>query len=114
MNPDEAVDFGREAILECLTLAAPVLVVAVIAAVAIGVIQSMTQIQDQSISFIPKIVLVAVTILLCLPWLADHFTDYSRELFSKPQFEIKLTRSAPLPDSAEQPVSSPNFDLESR
>lgn len=91
MNPDYAVDFGREAILECLTLAAPVLIVAVITAVAIGVIQAMTQIQDQSISFIPKMVLVAITILLCLPWLADHMIDYSRELLRKPQFGIQAT-----------------------
>ena len=94
MNPDYAVDIGREAIIECLTLAAPVLLVAVIAAVSIGVIQSMTQVQDQSISFIPKIVLVAITILLCLPWLAGHFTDYSRELFRKPQFGINASWTA--------------------
>ena len=93
MNPDFAVDFGREAILECLILAAPVLIVAVLVAVAIGVIQSMTQMQDQSISVIPKIVLVAITILFCLPWLADHFTDYSRELFRTPRFGIKTTLS---------------------
>ena len=93
MNPDDAVDFGREAILECLTLAAPVLIVAVLVAIAIGVLQSMTQIQDQSISFIPKVVLVSITILLCLPWLTDHFTDYSRELFRKPQFGIKFQSS---------------------
>ena len=112
MNADEAVDFGREAILECLTLAAPVLIVAVLAAIAIGVLQSMTQIQDQSISFIPKIVLVAITILLCLPWLAEHFTDYSRELLSKPQFGINHHSSSPPPDIRQS--NAQTFDLDSR
>jgi len=101
MNPDHAIDFGREAILECMVLAAPALIVALIAAVAIGVMQSMTQVQDQSVSFIPKMILVAITILLCLPWLADHFTDYSRELFRQPQFGMQVTESV-----AESPKSA--------
>ena len=112
MNPDEAVDFGREAILECLTLAAPVLLVAALAAIAIGVIQSMTQVQDQSISFIPKIVLVAITILLCLPWLTDHITDYSRELFGKPQFGINRINVSQTKDRVdEEGVSIPDGRL---
>ena len=103
MQPETAIEFGREAILECLTLAAPILIVAVLAAIAIGIVQSMTQIQDQSISFIPKIVLVAVTILLCLPWLADHFSDYSREMFGKPQLGIHPQR--PALDAQESPIA---------
>ena len=86
MNPVDAIDFGREAIMVSLTVVAPILIVAVAAAIAIGIFQSATQMQDQSISFIPRIVLVAITIMICLPWMADHFVEYGRELFSKPHF----------------------------
>lgn len=86
MHPDIAVEFGREAVLTCLTLAAPMLIVGILVAVVVGILQSITQVQDQTVSFIPKVVLVAVTFLMFLPWLSDRFIDYSRELFLRPGF----------------------------
>jgi flagellar biosynthesis protein FliQ len=86
VEPDIAVDFGREAVLTCLTLAAPVLIVAGVVAIVVGIVQSMTQIQDQAVSFIPKIVLIALTLAICLPWMADRLLEYSREHLEKPGF----------------------------
>ncbi len=86
MNPEDAVDFGREAVMVCLTIAAPILVVGVVAATVIGVVQAMTQVQDQAVSFIPKIVLIAITFVLFLPWMTDRFVEYGREMFETPRF----------------------------
>ncbi len=86
MDPDIAVDFGREAVMLCLTLAAPVLIVGVVASIVIGIIQSATQIQDQAVSFIPKIALVGLTFVLCLPWMTERFVEYGRDLLEEPQF----------------------------
>ena len=93
MNPEDAVDFGREAVMVCLTLAAPILVVGVIAATVIGVVQAMTQVQDQAVSFIPKIVLIAITFVLFLPWMTDRFVEYGREMLETPRF---MTAGSPV------------------
>ncbi len=95
METDIAVDFGRQAVLACLTLAAPVLIVAGVVAIVVGIIQSMTQIQDQAVSFIPKTVLIALTLLLCLPWMADRLLEYSRQLLERPAFVSTSAISTP-------------------
>ena len=56
MNPQDAIDLGREAIITSLLVGAPVLLVGVVVGLVIGLFQAVTQVQDQTISFVPKIV----------------------------------------------------------
>ncbi len=84
MNPQDAVDLTREAILSGLLSVAPLLIVGLIIAVAIGFLQSMFQIQEQSIAVIPKLLLMFVVIALALPWLSERMTDISRTHFERP------------------------------
>ena len=96
MGPESAIELGQEAVLVCLKIAAPILIVGVLVSVIIGLLQSLTQIQDQTISFVPKIILIGLTILLCLPWISETMVEFSHDLFSRP---ILMSPNYPEPES---------------
>ncbi|HUP77691.1 MAG TPA: flagellar biosynthetic protein FliQ, partial [Pirellula sp.] len=50
---------------------------------AIGLIQALTQIQDQTVSTVPKLVAMTLAIIVCLPWLTDRMLDYSRNILQE-------------------------------
>jgi flagellar biosynthetic protein FliQ len=80
MEPQEAIDMGREAIFTALLVGSPLLVIGVVVGLTIGLIQALTQIQDQTISFVPKIVAMVMALSLCLPWLVQKMLEYSEGL----------------------------------
>ena len=80
MQPEHAIDLGRQAIITALLIGAPLLVVGMIVGLIIGLLQALTQVQDQTISFVPKIVAMVAALALCLPWLIQMMTEYSEEL----------------------------------
>jgi flagellar biosynthetic protein FliQ len=80
MNPQDAVDLGREAILTTLLISAPVLVVGILVGLLIGLAQALTQIQDQTVSFVPKILAMIAVLGLCMPWMLQRMAEYSEEL----------------------------------
>ena len=82
MNAEQAVDLTREAMLTALTLGAPLLLVALGVGLVVGLLQTLTQVQDQTISFVPKIVAVVAAIGLCLPWLLQRLVEYSQLLIA--------------------------------
>ena len=71
MNGAEVLDIGRDAIWLTIQLCAPCLIVGLIVGVAIGLFQALTQIQEATLVFIPKILAIFVTLLLALPFMAD-------------------------------------------
>lgn len=84
MNPQDAIDFSREALKTCMIVGGPILVASLLIGLLIGVIQAITQVQDQTVSFVPKILLLLVLIGLCLPWLTDRMTAFAKQSFEKP------------------------------
>jgi flagellar biosynthetic protein FliQ len=82
MDAQQSVDIGREALMTALVLGAPVLLVGLIVALVVGLLQALTQIQDQTISFISKLVAMVVALGLCLPWLVERMVVYSQGLIS--------------------------------
>ncbi len=80
----DAIDLARDAIKACLLVGGPILLVSLVIGLLMGVAQSMTQIQDQTVSLVPKLLGVALAIGLCLPWLTDRLVDFSRETLSTP------------------------------
>ncbi len=80
MDSNYIVELSRDAIVITLTVASPVLVTAVVVGLGISLIQAMTQIQDQTISFVPKIVAMLIACLYALPWALDRIMNYSTEL----------------------------------
>ena len=83
MTPNEAIDLVRNAILMSLIVGAPLLLVGMIVGLAIGLIQALTQIQDQTVSTVPKLVAMTLAIIVCLPWLTDRMLDYSRNILQE-------------------------------
>lgn len=80
MDPLDAIDLGRDAILMILLISAPVLLVGMAVGLLIGLLQALTQIQDQTVSFVPKIVAMVVALGFCLPWLIQRMMEYSQDL----------------------------------
>lgn len=68
-------------IMTALMVAAPMLVVALAVGLVISVIQAVTQIQEQTLSFVPKLIAVAVTFIVALPWIIQIMVKYTSELF---------------------------------
>ena len=81
MNAEHAVELTRAAIFLTLTLSAPVLVVSVLVGLVISLIQAVTQIQEQTLSFVPKIIIMLLTSLLIMPWAIGQMVEYTTALF---------------------------------
>lgn len=75
------VDLARNMIMTALLIAAPMLVVALAVGLIVSIIQAVTQIQEQTLSFVPKLVAVAVTFIIALPWIIQIMVRYTSELF---------------------------------
>lgn len=71
MNGLEVLEVARDAIWTMVLVAAPVLLVGLIVGVAISLVQALTQIQEQTLVFVPKILAVFLTLLVALPFMAD-------------------------------------------
>ena len=75
------VDLARNAIMTGLLLAGPLLAVALGVGLVVSVIQAVTQIQEQTLSFVPKLLAVSGTVLVALPWMIQVMIKYTTELF---------------------------------
>jgi len=80
MSPEQAIDLGREAIMTALIIGSPVLLVGTAIGLLIGMVQALTQIQDQTVSIVPKIIAMVATLGFCLPWLIHRMVEYSHDL----------------------------------
>jgi flagellar biosynthetic protein FliQ len=78
----DAIDLGREALLTALLIGSPMLLVGVAVGLVIGLVQALTQIQDQTISFVPKILAMVAAMAICLPWLIQRMIEYSQDLIA--------------------------------
>ncbi len=76
-----ALELARKALMEALVLGAPLLGIAVLVGVGISVLQAVTQVQDQTLSFVPKLLAILVALLLCLSWMLQSLVTYTVELF---------------------------------
>ena len=76
-----AIDLGREAVFMALLVSLPVMLVAAGVGLIVSILQAVTQLQEQTLSFVPKIVAMMLVTVLLAPWLVDQMVDYSTELF---------------------------------
>jgi flagellar biosynthesis protein FliQ len=68
-----------------------VLLASLVIGLIVGILQAMTQVQDQTVSFVPKLLCLLVVLGLCLPWLTDQMVDYTSETLSKPMTHFNAT-----------------------
>jgi flagellar biosynthetic protein FliQ len=81
MNPETVMTIGTRALEVTLMLAAPMLLVALAVGLLVGVFQAATQINEQTLSFIPKLLAMAATLAFAGPWMLKLIVGYTRELF---------------------------------
>ena len=80
MSPETVVTVGRHALEMTLMLAAPLLLVALITGLLVGVFQAATQINEMTLSFIPKLLAMAAMLALTGPWMLRTLVEYTRNL----------------------------------
>ena len=81
MSYATAIALGREAIFVALLVCAPALVLGLVTGLVISIFQAVTQIQEPTLTFIPKIVIVGLSILLFGPWMLALLTDFMLRTF---------------------------------
>ena len=82
MDPQQAVDLGRQALMMSMVVGAPLLVAGVVVGLVIGLLQALTQIQEQTVAFVPKLVVMLLVLALCMPWLMQKMIDYTHDLIT--------------------------------
>lgn len=80
MSADYAVELGRDALLMVMLVSAPMLGLGLLVGLLVSVFQATTQIQEQTLAFIPKIIAVFVAILIFGPWMLRLLMDYTQQL----------------------------------
>lgn len=83
MNGPEVLDLGRETLFVILKMAVPSMVIALIVGVVIGLLQAMTQIQEMTLTFVPKIIAIFLGLLLFLPYMSNALAFFTREVFDR-------------------------------
>ena len=82
MTPDMVVSLAREAVLVMLLVSAPMLLSGLIIGLVISIFQAITQVHEMTLTFIPKIIAVALSLLIFLPWIISKMVDFTNHLYS--------------------------------
>lgn len=80
MTPDMVSELLRQLMRESMLLAGPVLVVAALLSFVLSLVQTLTSLQDQSLTTVPRLLAVALILLVGMPWFLGRITDYTRTL----------------------------------
>lgn len=83
MDTNAVLDIGMQALLLAAKLSAPVLVTALVVGFAISLLQSITQIQEVTLSFVPKAIAVAAALLITGHWMIEESVGFTREMFER-------------------------------
>jgi len=81
ISVSEALDLARLALMMVLQMAAPILLVGMAVGLVISLLQAVTQIQEQTLSFVPKMLAMGLAAMLFLPWLATKMLEFARLMF---------------------------------
>jgi flagellar biosynthesis protein FliQ len=89
MSPESVVSFGRQALEMMLIVSAPLLLIALGVGLAVSFFQAITQLNEQTLSFLPKLVAVTLALVVLGPWMITTLVDYlQRTLASIPQMVL--------------------------
>lgn len=81
MTPTTVIEIGRSALELTLLISAPLFIAALVTGLIISIFQAATQINEATLSFVPKLVAIFITLILAGPWMITMMTDYMRRLF---------------------------------
>ena len=83
MSPEAVLDIGTQGLIIAAKLAAPVLVTALVVGFAISLLQSITQVQEVTLSFVPKIVAVGIALLIAGNWMIAEMIAFTNDMFTR-------------------------------
>jgi flagellar biosynthesis protein FliQ len=78
----QAMDLARYTMVLVMQLSAPVLVIGMVVGLIISLLQAVTQLQEQTLSFVPKMIIMAVAAVIFLPWMTTKILEFSVSMFS--------------------------------
>lgn len=81
MTPDMVVSLAREALIVMLLVSAPMLLSGLLVGLIISIFQAITQVHEMTLTFIPKIIAVALSLLIFLPWIISKMVDFTNHLY---------------------------------
>lgn len=81
MTPEFVIGYARKAIELTLMISLPMLLVGLIVGLVVSIIQAATQVQEQTLTFVPKIIAIFVSLLIAFPWIMDKMISFTREVF---------------------------------
>jgi len=82
MSPDLVIHTGSEALKMVLLLSLPMLGIALVVGIAISLFQAVTQIQEMTLTFVPKIIAVFAVAILAAPWMTEKMVNFTHDLFA--------------------------------
>jgi flagellar biosynthesis protein FliQ len=82
MSLDIATELIRQTLMMALIVSAPMLVIGLLVGVIVSLLQAVTQIQEQSLSFVPKIVAMVASAIVLMPWIGHRVMEYATVMFS--------------------------------
>lgn len=83
MTEDIVLSLGRDAIWTTVVLASPLLLAALVVGLLVSIFQAVTQINEATLTFIPKMLAIVVMMIVLAPWMTQMLTSYTTELFSQ-------------------------------
>ena len=83
MNATDAIDLAHETVVVALKLGAPVMLMALAVGLAVSFLQALTQIQEMTLTFVPKMLVILVSILVLLPFMITTLTTFTQSLVSR-------------------------------
>ncbi len=81
MTMEQVVDLGQRALQLTVMLSAPVLVAGMLTGLAVSLFQAVTSIQEATLTFVPKLIVVFAALVLCMPWMMDLAVRFAMDLF---------------------------------
>lgn len=81
MNSAEVIDIAREALWLIIKCSAPLLIVSLVVGLVISIFQTVTSIQEQTMTFVPKILSIFITLILCGGWIMNNIVTFMTRLF---------------------------------
>ena len=82
MGPDQTVEIMRRVLIEAMLLSAPLLATASVVSLVVSLLQTLTSVQEQTLTAVPRLVAVFLVTMMAMPWMIHRLTGYTLRLFS--------------------------------
>ena len=84
---DQATDLIRNTLVLALIVSTPMLAIGLVVGIVVSLFQAVTQIQEQTLTFVPKIVAMVAAVVLLFPWMGHYLVDYAAQMFGSGLFQ---------------------------